>query len=215
MASPWLDVPLADYEAHMELVGQAQLLDRLFARALQATRPDSVALLGAAGGNGLRHIADRDIDPIVAVDINPRYLQALEQRHAGHIRNLQVICADLDDPTLDLPPVSLVHAALVFEYVDVVALLARIRRWLRPGGTLSVVLQLPDGAHSAVTPSPFTSLARLAPIMSLQPSKDFRSLAAAAGFTETGFETAALASGKQFLFATHAAAPFGEPAAKV
>ncbi len=54
MRNSWLDIPLADYESHMALpyVAQAQLLSDLFAEALQELSPESVALLGCAGGNG-------------------------------------------------------------------------------------------------------------------------------------------------------------------
>ncbi len=54
MRDPWLDIPLADYEGHMALpyVAQAQLFSGLFAEALQEFSPESVALLGCAGGNG-------------------------------------------------------------------------------------------------------------------------------------------------------------------
>lgn len=48
MANPWLDIPLTDYEGHMEHVGQARMLDRVFGQALQSLQPQSVAVLGAA-----------------------------------------------------------------------------------------------------------------------------------------------------------------------
>ena len=60
MKNPWLDIPLADYEAHMALpsVGQAALLGDLFAATVEAHRPESVALIGCAGGNGFERIVD-------------------------------------------------------------------------------------------------------------------------------------------------------------
>ena len=52
MSSPWLDVPLADYEGHMSAAGVEQLgpLRDLFRLALDFTRPASVLVLGVAGG---------------------------------------------------------------------------------------------------------------------------------------------------------------------
>src|SRR6186713_702946 len=68
--NPWLEIPLADYEAHMELpqVAQAELLAEQLAAAVRARSPDSVAVLGCAGGNGLDRLpaALR----VVGVDVN-------------------------------------------------------------------------------------------------------------------------------------------------
>src|SRR5438309_637460 len=52
MGNPWLQIPLTDYEGHMSLpyVAQADLLADLFGLALQRHLPDSVAVLGCAGG---------------------------------------------------------------------------------------------------------------------------------------------------------------------
>jgi len=47
-----LDIPLADYEAHMSLpsIGQAEMLSTQFARLLAEFSPSSVAVIGCAGG---------------------------------------------------------------------------------------------------------------------------------------------------------------------
>ena len=49
--SPWLDIPLADYEGHMSLpeVGQARLLADLLAAAIDRHALRSIAVLGCAG----------------------------------------------------------------------------------------------------------------------------------------------------------------------
>ena len=78
--SHWLRVPLADYEGHMSAAGVEQLapLADLFRQALTQTNPESVAILGIAGGNGLEHI-----DPawLVAI-LAPRGLRLQsETRH--------------------------------------------------------------------------------------------------------------------------------------
>ena len=58
MSDPWLSIPLADYEGHMgaDNVQQLSALSGLFKRALDVCLPDSVAILGIAGGNGLEHV---------------------------------------------------------------------------------------------------------------------------------------------------------------
>ena len=54
MSSPWLTLPLANYEGHMSAsnVGQADLLADVFANVLEEFHPASVAVIGCAGGNG-------------------------------------------------------------------------------------------------------------------------------------------------------------------
>ena len=58
MANPWLSIPLQDYEGHMgrDNAQQLSVLSELFKRALDICTPDSVAVLGIAGGNGLEHL---------------------------------------------------------------------------------------------------------------------------------------------------------------
>ena len=70
-----------------------------------------------------------------------------------------------------LPPGSqdLIFAGLVFEYLEPGPLLERAATWLAPGGACEVVLQLPSSSAAPVTPTRFTSLQRLAPIMRLVP----------------------------------------------
>ena len=50
MRSPWLDIPLADYEAHMALatVGQAQLIAHELDGLVRTHAPRSVAVIGCA-----------------------------------------------------------------------------------------------------------------------------------------------------------------------
>ncbi len=58
MSSPWLFIPLEDYAGHMASPGVQQLsvLAELFKRALDYCLPESVAVLGVAGGNGLEQV---------------------------------------------------------------------------------------------------------------------------------------------------------------
>lgn len=214
MASPWLDIPLADYEGHMEHVGQAQLLDRLLGRALDQFRPASAAVLGAAGGNGFVHFERSRCRRVVAVDLNPAYLQELELRYRVRIPGLRIACTDLDDPGFDIGPVDLVQAALVFEYVDAASLLGRIRRWLKPGGRLCSVLQLASPSQPAVSPSAFPGLERLGRAMALQEPAAFRSMARDAGLAERHAEAIELPAGKRFLWTVHAVDPMAAPLQK-
>ena len=58
--NPWLSIPLADYEGHMESVGQTGALRRVFSDLYAAVRPGRLAVLGCTTG------ADFDeVDPAV------------------------------------------------------------------------------------------------------------------------------------------------------
>lgn len=215
MRNPWLDMPLADYEGHMEHVGQARMLDRVFGQALQSLRPQSVAVLGAAGGNGFGHLIASTVTRTVALDLNRAYLQELERRFRDRVQGLEILCGDLDDPAIGFAPVDLIHAALIFEYVDIELTLMRVREWLRPDGALWVVLQLKDEAVAKISPSTFRSLEKLDGSMKLRDLDHFREAAATAGLIENSSEALTLPGGKRFFSACYRAAAFGRPGQKV
>jgi Methyltransferase domain len=162
MSNPWLSIPLADYEGHMKSaeVRQLDVLSELFVEALGCCRPASVAVLGVAGGNGLEHIDSRVITRIVGLDVNPLYLDKVWRRHADK-RGLELHCVDLAEQVVDLEPVQLVHAALVFEHAGVDRYLENAISLVAPGGALSVVLQLPGEFEDSIAASRFPSIQKL------------------------------------------------------
>jgi Methyltransferase domain len=115
--NPWLSVPLADYEGHMGSahVQQLKALSALFKRALDICTPESVAVLGIAGGYGLEHVSDLGMERVVGFDINATYLDEVRRRF-GSCPNLELHCVDLSKDELESSPVALVHAALFFEH---------------------------------------------------------------------------------------------------
>jgi len=152
-------VPLRDYEAHMNSEPVAQLgpLAEMFAEALHSFRPQSVAILGVAGGNGLERIDTEITRRICGIDVNPEYLYAARQRHAA-LTGLELHCIDLAGQQVELPPVDLVHAALIFEHAGLELCLDNAIDMVAPGGILSVVLQLPSATEPAVGSSPIASV---------------------------------------------------------
>ena len=159
MSNPWLNVPLSDYEGHMgsPAVQQSEPLSRLFADALTLLRPASVAILGVAGGNGLERLNPTTVRRVVGIDINPEYLDAVSQRFP-QLPGLELHHADLAEQTLDLPPVELVHAALIFEHAGTARALDNAIDLVAPGGALSVVLQLPGDPSQNIGNSGYTSV---------------------------------------------------------
>jgi len=138
-------------------VQQLQPLSELFAEALAFCQPASVAILGIAGGNGLERIAPDTTQRIVCIDINPTYLAAVRRRYAN-LPQLQLHCADLATQRLDIPPVALVHAALVFEHAGTQTAVDNAVALVEPNGALSVVLQMPGLPGQDVGSSGYASM---------------------------------------------------------
>jgi len=161
-------MPLADYEGHMRSahVQQLEVLSELFAKALAYCRPISVAVLGIAGGNGLDQIDTSITKRVVGLDINPLYLEEVRRRY-GQMRGLQLFCIDLAEQAVDLEPVQLVHAALMFEHAGVSRCLENALSLVAPGGFFSVVLQLPSDREPDVSPSDFSAIQNLKSHLSL------------------------------------------------
>lgn len=199
MNNPWLEIPLSDYESHMSLpsIAQDAMLAAQFADALRQFSPESVAVIGCAGGNGFDRIpcATRRV---VGVDINPDYIAAASSRYLGRVPGLEFHVADIQAGALPFAPVDLVYAALVFEYVSLPAALANLSRACRPGARLVSVLQQPSTQVHALSPSPYQSIQVLAPLMRLIPPAELAECAASFGFTLELENTQVLKSGKAF-----------------
>ena len=204
MTSPWLRIPLADYEAHMALpaVGQAEMLVEELQRAMHPRVPASCAILGCAGGNGFEALARAGVQRIAGIDINSDYVAAARRRHHT-MAQLELHVADIQRPIPGCAAVEWVYAGLVFEYVDVDRTLQALRPLCAAGGALTVVLQGP-GPLAPVTPSRYASLQRLADTLVLQDAGAFTTRARAAGFVPKQARTRTLASGKRFDILTFA-----------
>jgi hypothetical protein len=97
--------------------------------------------------------------------------------HSDSIQRLELVCCDIASAECQFEPVDFIFAALVFEYIGVPAALTSLRPLLRPGGIAAAILQLPHARIGAITPSPFVSLAKLAPIMRLISPEQFQQTA--------------------------------------
>lgn len=205
MTNPWLAIALDDYEGHMDSdnVLQLEALSDLFKRVLDLCRPESVAVLGVAGGNGLARIDSTVTKRIVALDINARYLEAVRQRYAV-FPGLELCCIDLADKRLNLAPVELVHAALIFEHAGIGRCLENALSLVAPGGRLSVVLQLPSDAEHNVTPTRYSSMQALRDCFALVDVPQFRLNLEEKGFQLIHQEHRPLPAGKAFWLAIFA-----------
>jgi SAM-dependent methyltransferase len=198
--NPWLAIPWQDYEGHMShpAVKQSQFLSEVFGDAIHKYEPESLVALGCATGNGFEHIDPNVSKRVVAVDINHKYLDILKDRFQSLIPGLECICDDVVTCELEAKGYDLVHCALIFEYLEPRSLINKIKRWLRQGGVLVVVLQLPSLNSRRVTKTQFKSLQRLETIMRLIEPEHLRRLLDAVGFVESQAYTETLESMKEF-----------------
>jgi ubiquinone/menaquinone biosynthesis C-methylase UbiE len=200
MTNPWLAIPLEDYEGHMALpdVGQARMLADEFGSLLKSHVPDSVAIVGCAGGNGFDKVIEAGVPRLIGIDINANYIADAKKRYGAAIPDIDLLCIDIQEPMPSLETVDLVYAALLFEYVNVTVALKNISTLCKPHGILAALLQLPKEGAEAVTPSQFSSLQQLGSLMKLVPPDVLNHSAAKAGMTCFSQKVITLASGKRF-----------------
>ncbi len=200
MSNPWLDIPEADYVAHMSraLVGQQSVLSRLLGEVLDSVRPKVALVLGCSTGNGLEHVNPATTSRVVAVDVNREYLHRLRERFPNPSFELDVRCGDVIEIELEREAFDLVHAGLIFEYVEWSVLLPRIAQALKPAGVLSVILQSPSASSPAVTPTRFTSLRKLESLFRFVEPATLVDAAHRDGLTLNTKRTEPLPAGKSF-----------------
>ncbi len=198
-------MPAADYEGHMGSPGVRQLefLSRIFGGLIDEFEPESLALLGCATGNGLEHIERGRVRKLVGLDINPEYLELCRKRHGRNIPGLELVCADFGSFDLEAASIDFVHAALFFEYVEPSAAVEKVSRWLKPGGMLAVVLQLPHAAGDNVSQTGFESVKALEPAIHLVDPALLGRLVREHGFSEVRSARETLASGKEFFLGVY------------
>lgn len=200
MGNPWLNIPAADYEAHMGCpdVDQLSFLGSTFKKAMENNDCDKVAILGCATGNGIEYINKASTRKVTVVDINPEYLEILRQRYEQSIPGLEIVEADLELCSIGDQEYSLAFAGLIFEYLNPRILLAKTAKWLSKNGVLVAVLQLPAKHLNKISATPNASLRQLDSIMKLISPRDFKKMAGDVGLREIEARTVMLKSGKSF-----------------
>lgn len=136
----------------LETVGQLQALSRIMKEQFERfPEASTVAVLGVAGGNGLKHCCGR-FEEVYGIDINEEYLSACQERYGPMLdERLKLLNMDLTKAEVELPPVDLVIADLVIEYLGVKAFCAKICQTKY----VSCVIQRPDAKLDFVSTSPY------------------------------------------------------------
>lgn len=161
MDNPWLEITGSDYEHHMHEVGQLQLLNRLTLRYLRLFSPEIFALAGCGTGNGLEHVDNYVTKKVIAIDINPDYLQIVQKRFGDQLNDLQILELDIEKEDFTFDAVDLFFAGLILEYIDPAVAITKMTGSLSPEGKIVVVIQK-NRASEFVTPTKYSSLKKLA-----------------------------------------------------
>ena len=199
--SPWLSIPLEEYERHMALpeIGQAQMLAGELEFAVRRYSPKSIAIIGCAGGNGLDRLVGNRIERVVGIDINPAYVEMVSRRFQSRISGLELHVADIQSALPQIASVDLIFAALILEYVDIAGTMRSLQTLCAPDGALVVIVQATGQNVEKTSPSPYKSIQLLAPAMRLVDVDDVKQQAIAAGFSLESSRVVSLQSGKDFV----------------
>jgi hypothetical protein len=205
MTYPWLEIPISEYEAHMESpsVGQAQLLAATLQRVVSTFQPGTLAILGAAGGNGLERVDPAIVRRVVALDFNPEFLTVCEDRYGGSFVQFEPILHDLSQGPPTMEPVECVFAGLVLEYLLPEPFFAYLPSLLACGGVFAAVLQLPSPSLPEVSASRYHSLGKLQSVFSFVRPESMHNGLKSNGFSFIEDERVYLPSGKSFYFGVY------------
>ncbi len=198
--NPWLNIPLNEYETHMasDKVKQTQMINDVFAARLTKYNPQDIFVAGCTSGNGFEYINWGLVNSVTANDINPEFLNVIPKRYEIPSDKLNLLPGNIEQVALPAKKYDFVFAALLFEYIDVMHVLQKLRGSMTQDGVLVALVQQPHESMSAVSTTPYTSLMALSGIMKLYNKDDFIKLTISAGFVKTGEEYIVLDSGKKF-----------------
>jgi cyclopropane fatty-acyl-phospholipid synthase-like methyltransferase len=197
--SPWLSIPLEEYEGHMALPEIGQALAGELEFAVRRYSPKSIAIIGCAGGNGLDRLVGNRIERVVGIDINPAYVEMVSRRFQSRISGLELHVADIQSVLPQIASVDLIFAALILEYVDIAGAMRSLQTLCAPDGALVVIVQAAGQNVEKTSPSPYKSIQLLAPAMRLVDVDDVKQQAMAAGFSPASSHVLSLRSGKDFV----------------
>lgn len=202
--NPWLDIPSAEYQAHMQSpdVAQSGVLAELFAIALRTAQPPSLLVLGCGTGNGLQAVDDRVTRQVTCVDINPAYLSELATRMPAPGYDRSLIELDLNRDELPRGPFHLVHAPFVLEFLDWRPLIPRVAAVLAPEGHFTVIIQRESRTVAARTATPYFTLRRLDALFAYVDPLDLGAVASDSGLMLAAQRDVTLARQKSFSLLT-------------
>lgn len=199
--TPWIKIPLNDYESHMNLpeIGQASYLAETMGELARIISPQAVAVIGCAGGNGFDTLKEAGVELLIGIDINNDFCDAAFDRYGEQFEHLEIMTADFCDETCQFEQVQFLFAGLFFEYVDLEQAIQKCSEQIVSGGYFGAVIQLPCDTIAEISPSPYSeSLEQLGSIMNLIDPDQFNQIAIQNGFSLLDSRIDTLESGKSF-----------------
>lgn len=198
--NPWNNIPLADYELHMEHqdVGQAQLLNALTGKYLNKIPAENILFLGISGGNGLEHISIDKVKRVCAIDINDSYLEETRKRFGEKIKQLDLVNTDIGLANTSFIEADFVWAALILEYVNIESFFEFITKNTSIDSRLVVTIQSNNGVQS-VSKTGVESIKMVGSIFKVIDKEDLQIKAASFGFECINSEENILPNGKSLL----------------
>src|SRR5262245_65468057 len=138
--NPWLRIPAQEYEAHMAEIGQSAVLRHIFLRVYTDTSPRRLLVLGCTTGQDLE-LVDPDVtEKSVGVDVNREYLE-IACKKFDRSGTVEFVPGDVLDVELPSSEFDLIHAPLLFEYVDPASLFHRVGERDATDGVWSIATQ--------------------------------------------------------------------------
>ena len=201
LKNKWLDIKLDEYENHMALptIGQSHYLANYLKESVNKYEPNSIALIGCSGGNGLGIIRSDIVERVVCVDINQKYLAIAKERFYNSFKQIEFISSDITSKDFSFAPVNLIFVGLVFEYVDSNIAVKNLSRLINKNGNLITVLQLPNNNIPEVSTSPYKNLSILNDLFSFVSADTFIKICKKYGLTLISKKIIQLNSGKEFV----------------
>lgn len=139
--NPWLNIPIRDYEGHMEEVGQLQLMSQIMAHIIRKYKPSCPAVLGCASGNGFEHFNYPEIEKVIGVDISADYLNKLKKRFETSLPSLELFELNLLEDSLPFKGVDCYFLFLILEYVSPKILLPKLKSTMGKEGRVVILIQ--------------------------------------------------------------------------
>lgn len=198
--NPWNNIPLTDYELHMEheSVGQAKLLNLLTSKYLKKHAPENVLFLGVSGGNGLEHVDIGQVKHVCAIDINNNYLDEAARRYGSKIEQLNLVNDDIGTSNVSYIKADFIWAALIFEYVDIERCFQFVLNNAGQSCRLIVTIQSNNGVQT-VSKTGVESIRSVASIFEIIDRDDLQAKAAKVGFECISSEENFLPNGKSLI----------------
>lgn len=201
MKNQWLEIELDEYENHMAMpsIGQSQYLSDYLKLSIQNYKPKSIALIGCSGGNGLSNINSAEVERVVCVDINPKYLAIAKERFSNSFNQIEFISQDITTKGFSFASVDLIFVGLVFEYVNIDIAVNNLARLINKNDKLVTVLQLINPDIPEVSPSPYKKLEILNNLFSFVSPEEFLEICKNNGLGVISKKKTKLNSGKEFV----------------